>query len=302
MMLPVILAAIAPLVNCRPIDSDWIYGRDLAAASSVFSSLAPDLRVSFSPVPGHARVFRAGELRRLAKANHIDSDISGEICFAWSLEIPARQKMIAAMMRVLEGHNPQIEWIEQSLTPAPKGEMVFPLSGLSSVSDAPVIWRGYIQYAGDRRFSIWARVRVMVKESRVVAAEELHAGQPVRANQLRVESYEGPLTRERPFTSISQVIGMVPRFELRSGSTLTENVLEMPREVERGELVEVIIETPTTHIQAQGVAEQGGRRGDLITVRNARSGRTFRARIEDTGKVLVVPGGSFGLVGEERKS
>jgi flagella basal body P-ring formation protein FlgA len=95
---------------------------------------------------------------------------------------------------------------------------------------------------------------------------------------------------------------MVPRFEIRSGSMLTQRVLDTPREVERGELVDVTIETPATHIHTQGVAEQGGRRGDLITVRNARSGRTFRARVEDAGKVSVVPGGSFGLVAEERKS
>ena len=302
MILPLILAAVLPVANCRPIDSDWIYGRDLAAAVPGFASLAPDMRIGFSPVPGQKRIFRAEELRRLAKANHIDTEISTDVCFAWTLATPDRQEILAAMVRSLAGRNPRIEWVEQSAAPAPKGEIVFPLSGLSAVSEAPVVWRGYVQYAGGRRFTIWARVRVTVKEPRVVAAEPLRAGEPVRQNQLKIESYEGPLSRDKPLDDISKVVGMVPRYEIRSGAVVTTTCLEAPRDVERGELVQVIIETPATRIQAQGVAEQGGRRGDLITVRNACSGRTFRARVEEAGKVLVVPGGQFGLAGEEKKS
>jgi len=41
-----------------------------------------------------------------------------------------------------------------------------------------------------------------------------------------------------------------------------------------------------------GRAETPGRRGDVVTVRNPASKRTFPARVEAKGKVLVIPGGS----------
>jgi flagella basal body P-ring formation protein FlgA len=78
--------------------------------------------------------------------------------------------------------------------------------------------------------------------------------------------------------------------------------LEKPREVERGDTVDVLAESGGARVKTQGVAEQGGHQGSIISVRNVRSGRLFRARIESKETVIVVPGGPFGLVPEEKKS
>ncbi len=66
--------------------------------------------------------------------------------------------------------------------------------------------------------------------------------------------------------------------------------------------MDVIVETASTHIEAEGIAEEAGRTGAVITVRNVKSGKKFRARVEDKDKVVVVPGGPFGLATEESKS
>jgi flagella basal body P-ring formation protein FlgA len=94
---------------------------------------------------------------------------------------------------------------------------------------------------------------------------------------------------------------MVPRRPLPAGVALTENDLDKPRDVERGDTVQVIAEEGRAHIETQGVAQDGGRRGATITVKNSSSGKTFRARVEDKDKVLVIPGTSSGLAVEEKK-
>ncbi len=302
MIAAVLLAAALPAAACHPIHSDRIYARDLAAVLPVFQSLSPDLEMGFAPAPGQQRVFRAAELRHIAQLNHLEGAIAENICFAWETEVPARERISAAMYATLNGRHPNIEILDQSLLPAPKGELVFPLSGLCGFSTEPMIWRGYVAYGANQRFSIWARARVSVKEARLVVIDDLVADQPVQLNQLRVDSYEGPLSRQDTVTELKDAVGMMARFDVAAGTVLTKSMLEKPKEVERGDTVAVIVETGRTRIEAEGVAEQAGRTGAVIVVRNAKSGSKFRARVEEKDKVLVVPGGPFGLVTEGSKS
>jgi len=304
MIFPALLLVLAPAPACRPVQSERIYGRDLALALPAFSPLAPDLELGFAPAPGGQRVFHPAELRRIALANHIEgaAGISADVCFAWPMAVPARQDILAAMKQTLKGRNARIEIVNQSLLPAPNGQLVFPSSGLCGFSAEPVIWRGYVLYGVNRRFSIWARARVLVSESRLVATGTLTAGEPVRADQVRVDPYDGPLSRQDPIVDLKDAMGMVARFDIPAGTLLVKNMLDKPEEVERGDTVEVIVETASTHIEAQGVAEQAGRTGAVITVHNAKTGRKFRARVEAKDQVLVVPGGPAGLVAEESKS
>lgn len=298
-----LLAALAPVAACHPIHSDRIYARDLAAALPLFRSLSPDMEVGFAPAPGQQRVFHVAELRHIAQANHLQSDdIAEGVCFAWVTEVPSRESISAAMYQALKGHNPHVEILDQSLLAAPQGEIVFPLSGLCGFSAEPVIWRGYVGYGANQRFSIWARVRVSVEESRLVATDTLTADEPVRGNQLRVDNYQGPLSREATVTDLNDAVGMMARFNVPAGTVLTKNMLEKPKEVERGDTVAVIVNTGRTHIEAEGIAQQAGGTGAVITVRNAKSGSQFRARVEGKDRVSVVPGGPFGLVTEGSKS
>lgn len=288
--------------TCHPVTADHIYGRDLAQVFPAFQALSPDLVVGLSPFPGQQRVFRPGELHRLALANATkDSEFLEGVCFSWPMSVPTSTMLQAAMEETLAHRNAHIEIVEQSRLEAPPGLISFPLSGLSGTADGPVLWRGIITYADKRTFTIWARVRVNVKEPHLVAAQTLKPGEEVRPDQLKVETYEGPLTREQYYRSPADVIGLTPRNSIASGLPLTAALLRERSEIERGDLVEVIVELKQTHLEAQGVAEESGHKGATILVRNARSGRKFRARIQDKGKVLVIPEGPTGLVTEESR-
>lgn len=297
MMIGFLMAAalqIAPA--CHAIKEDRIYARDLAAVEPAFQALPPRLELGLSPVPGQQRVFRVEELTKIARINHIEGAFANPVCFGWEMALPSQTDLLAAMNKALGNRNStSIEIIDQSNTPLPKGDLVFPLSGLSGSSDRPVVWRGALNYGNGRTLLTWARVRITVKEQYVASAEPLRPGEEIRAEQLKLVDYQGPITRERHFTSIKELVGMTPRSTVISDSLLTDAVLRERKEVERGDLVQVIVQIERTRIETQGVAEDGGARGSVVMVRNAKSGRKFRARVEDKGKVLVLPGGLTGL-------
>ena len=291
-----IMLAAAP---CRAVASDRIYAHDLAAALPVFQTVPADQVIGLAPFPGQQRVFRPGELKRLAAANGLEEEFHESVCFAWPMSVPAAGRMREAMQNTLVNRNAQIEIVDQSLAPAPPGEMTFPLNGLSGSSDGPVLWRGNVTYAENRRFTVWARVRVTVREPRVVAASDLRPGDEIHSDQVRVATYEGPLSREEHLRSPEEVIGMTARNLIATGLPLSPVLLRVRADVERGDLVQVSVPMQSGRLEAQGVAEEGGAKGSVISIRNARSGRKFRARVEAKGKVLVVPNGPAGLVVEE---
>ena len=302
MTLVFILAFLTGPLACHAIHSDLIAGRDLAQAIPALSKLPPDLPISPAPVPGQQRIFHPSELRRIAAANHITAEPASDVCFEWQVKVPGRDALMEAMQRALSNRKPAIEILDQSLIPAPDGKIVFPLSGMSGISDHPIIWRGYVVYAAHRRFPIWVRAAITVTESRLVAVSALKPGDLIAASDVRVETYQGPVGREAGLSEVSAALGMIARRDIPAGVPIYAYMLDRPRDVERGQLVSVTVQAGAAVIQAQGMAEQSGHRGDIINIRNPQTGKIYHARIQDKGSVVVVPGGAFGLVGDDRKS
>jgi flagella basal body P-ring formation protein FlgA len=294
-----IAASIQAALGCHIIDKDRIYGRDLAAADPAFATLAPNLEISLAPVPGQQRTFRAEELAAIARSHQIDAAFARPVCFAWELKVPERAELLAAMNETLADRSATVEIVEQSNAPLPHGKLAFPLSGLSGTSDGPVMWRGSMTFGNGRTLLTWARVRITVRERHIVASDILHPGDEIRADQLKLIDYQGPLTREHYFTSVAAVAGMTPRSTVNPEMTLVDTMLRERKQVERGDLVQVTVQSERTRVEAQAVAEESGGSGSLITVRNGKSGRRFRARVQEKGKVLVVPEGPTGLATDE---
>ncbi|HMF78529.1 MAG TPA: flagellar basal body P-ring formation chaperone FlgA [Bryobacteraceae bacterium] len=297
-----LLAGSAPPDACHQIEADAIYGRDLFAAVPALAGLPPDAQVGYAPLPGMQRVFTPPELRRVAREHGIDpGGFLNSVCFTWPVAPLTASGFQQAAEKALAGRAPQIEIISWNLAPAPRGELVLPLTGLSTLSDKPAIWKGYVIYGGEKRFITWVNVRVSVGETHLILDQPLQAGEEPGVAGVHAELYRGPLQRERALTDVAQLKNVVARRNLPSGVTLVETMFEVPKEVQRGELVSVLVENGTARIETQGVAGQAGKRGDIIPVRNPKTGRTYRARIDGKGSVTVVPGGALGLVGEDSR-
>jgi flagella basal body P-ring formation protein FlgA len=291
-----------PGAACHPVEAEAIYGRDLAAGAPAFAAIPPEAQLGHAPVPGMERVFTPPELRRLAREYGLDpTGFFNNVCFVWPVEPLTALSIEQALQKTLAGRDPRIEISSWSLAPAPRGELVFPLAGLSVQSDKPAIWKGYVVYGKAKHFVIWANVRISIAETHLVLDSCLRAGEEPDSTRVHTEAYRGPLAREQALTDLAQLGNMVARHGLQSGVTLLESMFEAPLDVQRGELIAVSVESGAARIETQCIARQAGRRGEIISVVNPKTGRAYRAKVEGKSSVTVVPGGTLGLVGDESK-
>jgi flagella basal body P-ring formation protein FlgA len=264
--------------------TDRITLGDVAPAFPGWKPESPATALAYAPAPGVARVFRVSELLRIAARFHIPAAPAGDLCLERRVAPLDRERLLAAMRLSLP--EARIEVLDYSHVPVPEGELEFPVSGLRE-TPAGEFWNGLLRYAGVRRFAVWAKVKVTVAASRVVAATDLAPFSRVAAGQLRVEIAEGFPAADAP-AAIEAIAGRVTRRAIRAGTPLRESWFEGPRDVERGDIVRVEVSSGGTHLEMEGEAQAAGSTGQVIPVRNAASKKSFPARIEGKGRVSVV--------------
>jgi flagella basal body P-ring formation protein FlgA len=282
-----LLAAGTSLSACVLIEGERIMAHDLAQAVPEFADIPADTPLGYAPAPGARRVFHANDLRRLAIRYNIPQPSDAELCFERAMEPLSRERVIQAMQDTVGSANARVEVLELSRYPVPSGQIQFVRSALPASGGAPVLWRGSVLYSGERRFAIWARVKIAVPSTRMVAAENLPPGRRIEREHVRLEECELFPSGRPSEPSLDQILGRVPRRPIAAGATITANLLDAPKEVERGDTVEVQVRSGAAHLKLEGLAESAGRRGESIPVRNLITNKSFSARIVDKDRVLV---------------
>jgi flagella basal body P-ring formation protein FlgA len=279
---------------CETIANDRILGEDLAQALPGFLHKMPgDAVIGYSPAPGARRVFNSMELQRIGAPYGVAVAPDAQVCFEWSLQTLTDDVIRAAIRDSLQLPGAHIDVLAISRNQAPAGKLSFPLSGLlaSTLSgpDTPVTWRGEVLYHGSRKFSVWARVKMSAPAPRVVATQLILPGQNVEPDQVRVETYDDFPLRNDIARNIEEVVGRMPRRALRVGFPMFRSDLIEPLQVQRGEVVDVTAISGAAQLRMPALAESQGRQGDMISLKNPRTGKIFRARIEGKDKALVLP-------------
>ncbi len=84
-----------------------------------------------------------------------------------------------------------------------------------------------------------------------------------------------------------EAVGKRASRSIRSGSTLTEAMVEDPPVVERGSSVIILAESENLRITTRGEALEDGRHGEPIRVRNLQSGKELSSTVKAPGWVTV---------------
>jgi flagella basal body P-ring formation protein FlgA len=287
---------------CYPVSHDQLFGHDVAAVVPQLSVIPPDLKLGYSPAPGAKRLFSVAQLRQLAKTYGLDTNITLPICFAWPLRPLSQEEIIAAMKKSLAGQEIDLEITDQFRSLVPEGELNFPLQSFSGASNQPAVWGGFVAYGGSRKFNTWVQVRITVHEKHLIALRPIAAGEVIELAALQTVAYDGPLRRSAAWQDKTDIAGKCARWSIAPGTVLTKDMVVLPKDVEKDELVTVYVNNGSAHIETQGIAGDAGYKGSVIRVRNLRTGQVFHARIDERGVVTVVPGGNAGLVVEDKKS
>jgi flagella basal body P-ring formation protein FlgA len=274
---------------CVSLSGSHITAGDLARALPGFVPADAAAVVAWSPLPGAVRVFHAAELRRLLAP--LDTSVGvpdAGICFEFKLAPLAEAAVVEAMRRALPADS-TIDVVEFSRIPAPAGEIVFARESLASpVSpDAPALWRGFVRYGDNAKFQIWARVKVRVPVTRLVAIEVLRQGVPIRATQVKLATFDdAPSNRVTPATE-AIAVGYIPRRNIAANTPVWADSLDPPMEIVKGDRVAVTVHSGLAVLSLNVEAMTSGRLGDAISLKNPSSGKLFRARIDGPNAASV---------------
>jgi flagella basal body P-ring formation protein FlgA len=281
--------------SCLPVDGDQITGKDLARALPLLKAIPADTPLAPSPQPGGTRVFHQSELQSIASRFSVHLDVAPDVCFYILTEPLTQARVMQAMHDSLGIPDAVIEITELSTEPAPRGRIEFPRErlGTPALPDkrSPVLWRGFVVYAGERRFAVWANVWITAPVARIVSTESLRQGVPIVASQVRREVTESFPAAVHPDRTIDQVVGLVPLHAISAGSEVRFENLVRPNDVVKGDMVHVEVRMGAARLALNGRAESTGRIGDFIAVLNPESSRTFQARVDGKDRVVVEPGG-----------
>lgn len=274
--------------------SDRILAGDLAAGFPEWAAVPAETPLALAPAPGVQRVFRVLELRRLGERWNLLPVPDREVCVTRPVAALTAGQMLAAMQNAVQNavqkemSAAHIELLDFSRQPAPAGELTFPVSGLRQ-GPAGGYWSGYVKFGGNHRFTLWARVKVMVAAARVVAAQDLKPGIALDAAQLRVETREA-VPAAGFVIAVEELAGKVLRRSVAAGTALRAEWLAPAKIVLRGETVRVEAVRGGARLEMEGVAEGSGAMGEIIPILNPVSQRRFPARIEAKGRVVATKG------------
>jgi flagella basal body P-ring formation protein FlgA len=279
------------VAGCIPIHGDRILGRDLALADAHFAALPATEVVGYAPAPGSKRIFAAAEVGRIARAHGIEIANPAEFCFEMAMHQVSNEEAAAAMRRALPA-GAEVTIVELSKIDVPEGDVDFPLTGLEPAAPADhgvQLWRGSVKYAITRRLPVWARVSVIERLNAVVTTRDLAENVPIDAGALRMEAWTGPIQHGQVALSLEEVLGRIPKKAVKAGSLVMLDLLDNAGVVRRGTAVRVEVRSGPARLTFEAIAEKEAKSGETIELRNPSNGRIFRARLEGSKAVIVIP-------------
>jgi flagella basal body P-ring formation protein FlgA len=282
---PALHAAATTAPACHAVKSSQITAADLAALLPAFAAISPETPFGYAPQPGSRRNIEPAELTRFAAAHGVAFHGIDTVCFEpllRELDPLTIEVSIRESLKPLGITNADIEIAEFSMFPVPSGPLMFPAESLPAYSaDATAIWNGFVEHEHNR-YPVWARVKIQAVQTRIVAANNLRAGQTINAGDIRPEEARGFPTRAAGLKSVSEGIGMMARRYINAGTPIGAADLIEPFDIGKGEMVAVEVQSGAAVLTLEAEAQSDGRVGQMIPLRNVASGRIFRARV--TGK------------------
>jgi flagella basal body P-ring formation protein FlgA len=179
----------------------------------------------------------------------------------------------------------------QKIFALPEHSPAGPCSQPLQVQGTEPPWPGYgrlrltLACPDQPQWSVQVTAQATVFTRAVVAAEVLERGQLISPAMLAYQ--EVALSRQSRglFSHIEEVAGLSAKRRTRSQQMLTRDMLVSPWLVRRGERVTVTANHGDIRASTEGEALQDGRKGTVIRVRNAASGKVIEAKVTAAGAV-----------------
>ncbi|TCD22454.1 flagellar basal body P-ring formation protein FlgA [Pseudomonas sp. IC_126] len=110
-------------------------------------------------------------------------------------------------------------------------------------------------------------------------------GQTLTANDLKLQRINIAKARRGYYNRLEEVIGLAAKRRIRAGQSITPALLEQAMAVKRGQPVKIVANNEGIEASTSGEALADGQPGDVIRVRNVRSGKVIDAKVIEEGVV-----------------
>jgi flagella basal body P-ring formation protein FlgA len=121
----------------------------------------------------------------------------------------------------------------------------------------------------------------------VVSTKPLGRFQPIQRDDIRLQRMNLAGVPSNAVVSLEQALGRRANRSIAPDCVLRRDQIELAPVVKRGDIVQVVAETPMLRISVKGMAKQDGAKGDRIEVINLRSKKVIYAQVVDGHTVSV---------------
>jgi flagella basal body P-ring formation protein FlgA len=140
---------------------------------------------------------------------------------------------------------------------------------------------------GKEQARFWVKADVRIFEEVVVSSQPLVSNEIVTGKEVRLERRDVSTLNARPFYRLDEVVGQQVTRAIAVNETLTHRNLNRPTLMRRGNAVMLVYDTGDVRVEMPGTAEENGRAGELIQVKNPSSGKLLRGRVLDGRTVRI---------------
>lgn len=145
----------------------------------------------------------------------------------------------------------------------------------------------YIWVKGKRLKRLTVPALIEVWSDVVVSSKPLGKYQPIERDDIRIKRMNLDRVPSNVVVRLDQALGRRTRRNIAADCILRLDQIESPPVVKRGDIVQVVAQTPVLRISVKGMAKQNGIKGERIKVINLRSKKAIYALVVDGQTVSV---------------
>lgn len=280
---------IAPAADeCALVDGARIRAADLAALVPAFAALPPDKDLGPAPAGAMVRVFYKVQLAALLPG--AAAGLPDRLCVQRKRDaIPPEvwQAAVEAAMTRLCGATPWKAKVQESPRHRfPRGEIVFPRSGLIASRGSAQLWRGSLALSDKSSVPVWVRAEIEARRRATILQRPLTAGAVLTPEDYRQEDIWAPgICAEEKESPRPE--GMVAKRAMPAGAELLREDLRRPPAVQRGQAVELEAGSGAARVRIPAVAEQDGDVGETVRLKSSWNGSKLTGRVTGARKAKV---------------
>jgi flagella basal body P-ring formation protein FlgA len=285
------------------VGSDIIRLGDIAKISCAYGNMLEKLRgleIGRAPLPEKRNKFDVGFLEIRLKQNGIDpSEVKIDMpeyveVFRSHIEVSEEFIKKAVISFVLEN----MPW-ERSMVKIGEvnvnQEVILP-EGKTTYKVIPTSHEDYLgktpmavtfDVNGELQKKVWTDINIQVFDDVVVTKRPLGRYQIVSEQDVCIQRMELSGLSLKSIRDIDEAVGKRTRRRIDNNTVLTNDFIEFPPVVERGDKVFIIAESGPLRITARGEVKEKGHKGEIIKVINLDSKRTVYASVRDSNTVMV---------------